>query len=281
MAGSNCWLRILHRRGCRPAKGTLCASAPSTGWLLLCFSARRDQKPVSLLRDSGIALLRSGEASVVFCAMPNGLRGKGSHTHCDKLSVILRLGPNEVFCDSGSRCYTRSAERRNLDRSTRAHNTLMVDEADQNTLSPIRGCFFSAATKRLFRQSRYWKAVYEHPSGLPQDRRRAPEDGATEPSCLEVLDEVSGAGEHLLDLRYVLGPEWRVSSEMMTGETVSCVIAGPRRLTLQCEAQSRLALSVLPAEISREYGAGLPTSCIRIHTTAYLPAKVQTRVQWD
>ena len=62
---------------------------------------------------------------------------------------------------------------------------------------------------------------------------------------LQVLDEVSGAGEHLLDLRYVLGPEWRVSSEMMSGETVSCVIAGPRRLTLQCEAASPLALSVL------------------------------------
>ena len=65
--------------------------------------------------------------------------------------------------------------------------------------------------------------------------------------CMLVLDEVSGTGEHLLDLRFVLGPEWRVSSEMMTGEMVSCVIAGPRRLTLQCEAQCPLALSVVPA----------------------------------
>jgi hypothetical protein len=99
--------------------------------------------------------------------------------------------------------------------------------------------------------------------------------------CLEVLDEVRGTGEHLLDLRYVLTPEWRVSSEMMAGSTVSCVIAGPRRLTLLCEAQSPLELSVLPAEISREFGSGLPTSCIRIHTTDCLPARVQTRVQWD
>ena len=95
------------------------------------------------------------------------------------------------------------------------------------------------------------------------------------------MDEVSGAGEHLLDLRYVLGPEWRVSSEMMTGETVSCVITGPRRLTLECEAKSRLSLSVMPAEISREYGAALPVSCIRIQTTACLPAKLRTRVRWD
>ena len=83
-----------------------------------------------------------GEASVIFCAMPNGLRGKGSHTHCDKLSIVFRLGPEEVFCDSGSRCYTRSAELRNLDRSTRAHNTLMIDGADQNIVPTDPGLLF-------------------------------------------------------------------------------------------------------------------------------------------
>ena len=67
-------------------------------------------KPIAVLSESGLVVLRVGEASVVFAAMPNGLGGRGSHTHCDKLSVVFRLGPNEVFCDSGSRCYTRSAE---------------------------------------------------------------------------------------------------------------------------------------------------------------------------
>ena len=106
-------------------------------------AGRPDQKPVSVMPDSGIAVLRSGEASVIFCAMPNGLRGKGSHTHCDKLSIVFRLGPEEVFCDSGSRCYTRSAELRNLDRSTRAHNTLMVDGAEQNIVPHRSAVAFS------------------------------------------------------------------------------------------------------------------------------------------
>ncbi len=85
---------------------------------------------------SGVAVARAREAVAVFCAMPNGIGGKGSHTHCDKLSVILRLGADEVFCDGGSRCYTRSAELRNLYRSTKAHNTLAIDEVDQNIISP-------------------------------------------------------------------------------------------------------------------------------------------------
>jgi hypothetical protein len=102
----------------------------------------------------------------------------------------------------------------------------------------------------------------------------------TERSLL-VLDELSGAEKHVLEIRFILGPAWRVSSEMMAGETVSCAIAGPHRLSLQCEAESPLKLVILPVQISREYGAELPTSCIQIQTTACLPARVQTRVQWD
>jgi hypothetical protein len=96
-----------------------------------------------------------------------------------------------------------------------------------------------------------------------------------------ITDDVSGAGEHLLDLRFVLGPQWHVTPEKTTGETVSCVIEGPRRLALTCETAHLLTLSVLPAEISREYGAGLPTNCLQIQTAARLPAKVHTRVTWD
>ena len=67
-------------------------SAAIAGWL-----RAGGQKPISLLRESGLAVLRAGEASVVFSAMPNGLGGKGSHTHCDKLSVVFRLGAKRSF----------------------------------------------------------------------------------------------------------------------------------------------------------------------------------------
>jgi Heparinase II/III-like protein len=244
-----------------------------------------DQKPVSLMPDSGLAVLRSGEASIAFCAMPNGLNGKGSHTHCDKLSVLLRLGPHEVFCDSGSRCYTRSAGLRNLDRSTKAHNTLMVDNAEQNLLNSDPGLLFRSGNEALVSRIEILeggrlgaRASHRGYSRLGIEHQRTAQ--LMERSLL-VLDEVSGTNEHLLDLHYLLGPEWRVSSEMMDGETVSCIIAGPRRLTLECEADHRLALSVMATEISREYGAALPATCIRIRATAWLPARVQTRVRWD
>jgi hypothetical protein len=244
---------------------------------------KRWQKPLSLLPDSGLAALRAGQASIVFCAMPNGLHGKGSHTHCDKLSLVFRLGADEVFCDSGSRCYTRSAELRNRDRSTRAHNTLMVDGADQNSLSSDPRLLFRCGNEAdvspiTSEGGGMVRASHQGYSGMGIEHERTIQLGE---GSLLVVDWVRGAGEHLLDLQYVLGPAWRASSEMMSGKTVSCVIMGPRRLTLECASESSLTLSLTPAEISREYGATIPVSSIRIQTTACLPAKVQTRVQWD
>jgi hypothetical protein len=244
-----------------------------------------ERAAVSVMPDSGIAVLRSGNASVIFCAMPNGLRGKGSHTHCDKLSIIFRLGPAEVFCDSGSRCYTRSSELRNLDRSTRAHNTLMVDGEDQNNVPTDPGLLFQCGNEAVVTpiavsesDEMAVRASHHGYSRIGVEHQRTVQ--LTQRSLL-LLDELNGAGKHLLELRYILGPHWRVSPERLTGQTVRCVIAGSRRLLLQCEADNPLSLCVLPAEISREYGASLTVSCILIQSTMCLPAKVQTRVQWD
>ena len=247
--------------------------------------APHEPKPVSLLPDSGIAVLRAGDASVVFCVMPNGLRGKGSHTHCDKLSIVLRIGQDEVFCDSGSRCYTRSPDLRNLDRSTKAHNTLMLDEAEQNVIDLDPGMLFCCGNEAVVSRiafSRTANITCEASQGGYS--RYGVEHHRTvglEECSLRLTDEVRGAGKHLLDLRYILGPEWTVSSEMMTGEKVNCVIEGPRRIALWCEAENPLVLSFTPTEISREYGVALAATCIQIRTTALLPAKLQTEVQWN
>jgi hypothetical protein len=244
---------------------------------------KREQKPLSVLPESGLAVLYAGQASIVYCAMPNGLRGKGSHTHCDKLSLVFRLGAEEVFCDSGSECYTRSAELRNRDRSTRAHNTLMVDGADQNSLSSdprlLFQCGNEAAVSPIWSDGdRTVRALHRGYARIGVEHERTVQ---LSECCLLIVDELRGAGEHLLDLQYILGPGWRASSEMISGKTVSCVITGPQRLDFRCESESLLTLRLTPAEISREYGAALPVCCIRIQTTAGLPAKVQTRVQWN
>ena len=47
---------------------------------------------VRVLRNSGVAVAQVEGAEVIFLAMPNGLGSRGSHTHNDKLSLVLRAG---------------------------------------------------------------------------------------------------------------------------------------------------------------------------------------------
>src|SRR5467141_87365 len=51
---------------------------------------------IRVLPKSGIGVLQNGSAELLFFAIPNGIFGKGSHTHNDKLSFVLRLGGREV-----------------------------------------------------------------------------------------------------------------------------------------------------------------------------------------
>src|SRR6266849_6962950 len=88
--------------------------------------------PIRVLPKSGIGVLQNGSAELLFFAIPNGIFGKGSHTHNDKLSFVLRVGGQEVLCDCGTGCYTRDIATRNRFRSTAAHNTLLIDGAEQN-----------------------------------------------------------------------------------------------------------------------------------------------------
>src|SRR5262249_30217054 len=77
-------------------------------------------------------------AQLLFFAMPNGISGRGSHTHNDKLSFVLRLDGHDVLVDSGTGCYTRDIASRNRFRSTAAHNTLLIDGVEQNHITPGR-----------------------------------------------------------------------------------------------------------------------------------------------
>jgi len=86
---------------------------------------------------------------------------------------------------------------------------------------------------------------------------------------------------HELDLRFILGSEWKVVPGTVTGEAVSCIIQGPRHLSLRCGAKDPLTLTIMPTEISRAYASSLAATCIGIHTAIHLPAVIQTEVEWE
>jgi hypothetical protein len=111
---------IFWRLGCIPGCSQALPAAPGTtafpasGFFF--FSSRR-------LRGS----IRCG---------PLGARGWSNHAHGDQLSVEFCCDGQPVLVDPGLPCYAEDPEARNLFRSTRYHNVVVVAGAEQNRFWP-------------------------------------------------------------------------------------------------------------------------------------------------
>lgn len=88
--------------------------------------------------DSGYYLIQSGRAdsvdriSVFVDCAELGFRSIAAHGHADALSFTLRAFGVDVLVDPGTYDYFSHREWREYFRSTRAHNTLVIDDADQS-----------------------------------------------------------------------------------------------------------------------------------------------------
>ena len=90
--------------------------------------------------DSGYYLLQHGEfdspdrISVVFDCGPLGMGALAGHGHADALSFTLRAFGRDVLVDPGTYDYFSYPKWREYFRSTRAHNTVVIDGRDQSEM---------------------------------------------------------------------------------------------------------------------------------------------------
>jgi len=92
------------------------------------------------LQDSGYYLLQCGEPgsadriSVTFDCGPLGLEPLAGHGHADALSFTVRAFGTDLLVDPGTYDYFSYPKWREYFRSTRAHNTLVVDGRNQSEM---------------------------------------------------------------------------------------------------------------------------------------------------
>lgn len=90
--------------------------------------------------ETGYYLLQHGERDsgrgirVLFDCGPLGYGSIAAHGHADALSLTLAVGPTEILVDPGTYDYFTFPEWRAYFRSTRAHNTVVVDGEDQSVM---------------------------------------------------------------------------------------------------------------------------------------------------
>lgn len=236
---------------------------------------------------SGVAVATSGLAQVVFLAMPNGINGKGSHTHNDKLSIIVRLAGEELFRDPGTGWYTRDGELRNRFRSTAAHNTVRVDGEEQNRFSPSPGALFhifdDAQVTPIEVQDtdgRVLRASHHGYDRLGVVHTRSVRLGPQ--STLALEDHLTASGSHTFEACFHLQREWQVDIHQGSGTEVRCHLQGTRvAADLCCQAPVELEMLCLQGEVSNSYGATEEAKRIVVRGSFRASIRLLSCISWQ
>jgi Heparinase II/III-like protein/Heparinase II/III N-terminus len=241
---------------------------------------------IEVLPKSGIGVLKNGSAELLFLAIPNGIYGKGSHTHNDKLSFVLRVGGQEIFCDSGTGCYTKDIATRNRFRSTAAHNTLMIDGTEQNRIDAgPQGLFTlgNEATVSLIQagresQSCFLRASHSGYRSLGVKHTRTVRAVEGEPA-LVIDDKLEGDGVHDFELNFQLAPNR--NAEIISLENgIMCRVLGDPEVQLIVTGSVLLQGEMRPSLVSAAYGATVPSSRVRVWGRTTVPARITTQMWW-
>lgn len=82
--------------------------------------------------NGGFYVLRSKSIYCIIRCGELSLRGQGGHSHNDQLSIELNIFGKDFFIDPGVDVYTSDYKSRNKFRSTKMHNTVIIEECEQN-----------------------------------------------------------------------------------------------------------------------------------------------------
>lgn len=229
-------------------------------------------------RDTGRYVLRRRGHYALVNADPVGTRGLGNHHHNHWLAYELCLAGKPVAVDPGTFTYTKDPGVRDAFRSTRAHNTVMVDGEEQCELTgyfavgdtpPPTVLEFSTGGESELLVAEH--GAYERLQAPVRHRRTClfmPERAA-----FVVLDELAGAQSHEMESFLHLAPgslveAGRPEGDRTIGATLGAIDAELRRLagpltawrpddalTVSCGEVAVLVVPLGPSAVTTGEGA--------------------------
>jgi len=165
--------------------------------------------------DSGWYVMRNDKDYCIISCGPNGQNGKGGHCHNDKLSFELCINGKDIIVDPGTYVYTSLPEWRNKFRSTACHNTVIIDEKEQNRFAE-NNLFFTENDSII--EIEKWKTFEEYDIlEVVYNKQKRIKDSIThcrqfifnkKEKQLEIVDIFKGEGEHRLEWNLILSPNF-------------------------------------------------------------------------
>ena len=166
--------------------------------------------------DVGWYIMRNDKDYMIISCGPNGQNGDGGHCHNDKLSFELYVDGKDAIVDSGTYVYTSDPEARNRFRGTAYHNTVMVDDKEQNRFDKhsvfrmnndaLTGCleWKTGNEVDLFIGEHYGYKRLSQPVIHKREIKYYKKD-----KKWEIIDRFEGKGEHDLEWNLILSPEFK------------------------------------------------------------------------
>ena len=253
-----------------------------SGWAYLNEnkSLRKDHLPQTQRGGSGLFALRKPGAALLFCAQSNGTQGVGNHTHNDKLAITLHIEGDDFFIDPGTIVYTPDPYLRNRMRSTRSHNTVMVDVTEQNKMD--EKSLFTLGTDAKVTVEKFIPGVclqathsgYERLKDPVTHRRTltASADGVE----WELLDELVGCDEHQLEWTYILGP--KIRPELVSPQQIK--FYGEAGFVSMVLPASTFKTEIINWMVGPCYGKAAVTKALKIDFQSKLPLKMSILLSW-
>ncbi len=194
---------------------------------------------------SGYYVCRNGEDMIVIDCGAIGPDYQPGHAHCDTLSFELVIGGRRVIVDSGVFDYQLSEERAYA-RSTRAHNTVVVDGKEQSEMWKVfrvarRAKPLSAILKKQSDGTVLFEGAhngYAKLRGKPIHKRHIVYDGQ---GSWVIKDTLEGSGMHRMDSYLHVHPDFHIirmgtciAIKAPSGHTVAMVdLLGPADTRLE------------------------------------------------
>jgi hypothetical protein len=251
---------------------------------------QRDQKQASyprIYRSGGYAVLGAGPAHLVFDAGPLGYPSIAAHGHADALSFCLALDGEWWIVDPGTYSYHSEHGWRDYFRGTAAHNTMVVDGANQSDIGGpflwvrhARGSLLDVGTNTERAQ---W-VTGSHDGykrlGVTHTRRI---ELSTQGDMITIFDEVGGFGDHEIAIHFHFSQDM----ELSPGPQPACwqvfKLGSERRMLLEvdeawCWEAARGSESPKLGWYSPSLGAKVPIFTLLGTRRARLPIRVMTRI---
>ena len=238
-----------------------------------------DNAITTLYKDAGHAVLRKSD---VYLFITNGEQSGyavnrktvGTHTHNDKLSFELALGEDDVIIDPGAYIYTPDPKKSNEFRSTIKHNTVVVDDEEQNIISENNVFAItknSRSTKFILLDDNCIEGEYVTFNGCLSHSRMI-EVGE---SSLLITDSLKKKGkEHSAIVSYHLAPQVFVT------EKDGVLVIETKSYTTIISFENNIQVEVEDDTFSPSYGVLSHSKTIRAKTTFDTSEIIKTRIQW-